>query len=232
MDGKLLTMNHTIKLYICCALTKASAALKARVESLKELIRLEHPDWEVLVFFGLGPSPSDGQVFSFDVGQTESADLIVVIADEDTWGGGIEVGVSLKNGKRMLFLAADTWTRTRMITGLCDAYPKQAMFVRYQTDGIPFAVQAIKVVAAAIERFALRDPVAAKDRAEVALALHNLSPKAREYLRTVLPDFELIIDPAESLDDVRKHNPAFEHEAFATHPGAFSTDSPRFPMGH
>lgn len=114
-----------MKLYICCALSTASDELKQKVEALKAHIKIHYPLWQVLEFFGLGPAANDGEIFRYDVDRVFEADLIVVLCDEPTWGGGIEIGMALERGKCLVFIAPRAWKKTRMITGLCETHPNQ-----------------------------------------------------------------------------------------------------------
>lgn len=120
-----------LRIYLAHALTKASAEYKASLEHFRRYIETKHPEWEVLGFYGLGVSPSDGKVAEYDFVQVMKAHLVVAFTDTDSTGMGMESGVRFALGLPILFVAENRWVRTRMVTGPAEIWPRHVMFARY-----------------------------------------------------------------------------------------------------
>jgi len=120
-----------LRIYLAHALTKASPEYKTALELFRRYIEDKHPEWEVLGFYGLGTSPTDGAVAEYDIIQVLKAHLVVAFADVDSTGMGMEGGVRFALGLPILFVADNAWVRTRMVTGPAQIWPRHVMFARY-----------------------------------------------------------------------------------------------------
>lgn len=141
-----------LRIYLAHALTKASAEYKASLANFRQYIAERHPEWELLGFYGLGVSPSDGKVAEYDFVQVMKAHLVVAFTDVDSTGMGMESGVRFTLGMPILFVADNTWARTRMVSGPAELWPQHIVFSRYED------IADVEVlISAAIIRFGL-DP--------------------------------------------------------------------------
>jgi len=120
-----------LRIYLAHALTKASAEYKASLELFRRFIEDKHPEWEVLGFFGLGASPTDGKVAKYDIVQVMKAHLVVAFTDVDSTGMGMESGIRFALGLPILFVAQEQWARTRMVTGPAELWGQHVLFDRY-----------------------------------------------------------------------------------------------------
>lgn len=123
---------NRIKIYPAYALTNAPVQFRSDTERLRTLIAANRPEWEILGFYGLGASPSDGLVARTDITQVLRANLVCAISDVDSTGMGEEAGIRLALGLPILFLARTDWKRTRMVSGLPELWPDYVMFQRYE----------------------------------------------------------------------------------------------------
>ena len=126
--------QESYDIYIGHALTRASDAFKERVTVFKAELAKRRIHWNILRFFGLGPSPKDGAIYTFDISQVKRAHLVVIICDEESLGAGQESGVALEGEIKVpvLFVAHRDWERTRMVTGPAEVYPNRVLFRRYK----------------------------------------------------------------------------------------------------
>jgi len=120
-----------LRIYLARALTRASAEYNASHELFLRSIEDKHPEWEVLGFYGLGASPTDGKVAEYDIIQVMKAHLVVAFTDVDSTGMGMESGIRFALGLPILFVAQAQWARTRMVTGPAELWPGHALFDRY-----------------------------------------------------------------------------------------------------
>jgi len=118
-----------LRIYLARALTRASAEYNASHELFLRSIEDKHPEWEVLGFYGLGASPTDGKVAEYDIIQVMKAHLVVAFTDVDSTGMGMESGIRFALGLPILFVAQAQWARTRMVTGPAELWPGHALFI-------------------------------------------------------------------------------------------------------
>jgi hypothetical protein len=175
--------QESYDIYFGHALTRASLLFREKVEAFKAQLEAKRPNWHLLKFFGLGKSPKDGVIYTFDISQVKRAHLVVIVCDEESFGAGQESGVALEGEIKVpvLFVAHRDWERTRMVTGPAEVYPNRVLFRRYKDmDEIEGFIEE------AIEHF------------EQSLSVSLLDYKARQL---------------HSLDQVRILNPGFMQEA-------------------
>ena len=126
-----------LKIYLAHALTKASDEYKASLWDFRRYIEEKHPEWEILSFYGIGESPTDGKVAEHDVVQVMKAHLVVAFVDVDSTGMGMESGIRFALGLPILFVAQNDWVRTRMVTGPAELWPRHAVYTRcHNLEGV------------------------------------------------------------------------------------------------
>lgn len=134
------------QIYVAHALTDASPRFKEETNLLRATIATQRPEWNILQFYGLGASPSDGLIAKTDFSQVFRADLVCAIADESSIGMGEEAGFRMAFGLPIVFFGHVSWKRTRMVTGPAELWPEHVLFHRYERieDCVPMIAQALK----------------------------------------------------------------------------------------
>ncbi len=141
-----------ISLYFAQSLTKAPPRLIASIERFRQRVKKRHPEWELLEFFGLGPSPNDGKIAKFDIIRLLRARLVVAFIEGESAGRDIEIGIRLALGLPILIVAHKNWVRSRMVTGPAELWPKFVKFRRYRRIN-----EVEGMIVAAIKRFGFKD---------------------------------------------------------------------------
>lgn len=116
-----------MKIYVGCALTKATEEFKEFVAAFKTELAKE-PGIELLEFIGLvAGTPAD--VYRIDLGNVEMCDALIAFVDEPAIGIGMEIMHAIALGKPILCLLRQGNTVTRIVRGAAEL--KHAELLEY-----------------------------------------------------------------------------------------------------
>ena len=120
--------------YVGMGLTQAPEEFRTDFQhELKDRLRVL-PEIEILDFYGVELSSSEDdvseEVYELDRKHTESADLVVFVADYPSIGLGMEIALRLATRKQMLVCSHEDAIITRMLLGMCKK--ENVEFIRYK----------------------------------------------------------------------------------------------------
>lgn len=108
-----------MKIYVGCALVKASQEYRDFVASFKHKLDVE-PDIEVLEFIGLDKGTAT-DVYRHDFAQVQACDAMLAFCDEPSIGLGMEIREAIHCKKPILCLHLAGTPITRMLIGAQEA---------------------------------------------------------------------------------------------------------------
>lgn len=108
-----------MKIYVGCALVKASQEYRDFVASFKHKLDAE-PDIEVLEFIGLDKGTAT-DVYRHDFAQVQACDAMLAFCDEPSIGLGMEIREAIHCKKPILCLHLAGTPITRMLIGAQEA---------------------------------------------------------------------------------------------------------------
>jgi len=113
-----------MKIYFASAIANSTHELRLEDEKLKRLIQEK---FHIHEYLGFNPSLNAKTVFLHDKEQIDKSDLIIAECSNPSLGVGYEIGYALSLGKKVIALAKESATVSKMIEG----NPKITFF-RYQ----------------------------------------------------------------------------------------------------